>query len=167
MQTIARTALPPAYQELLAAAIAVRERAYCPYSGFHVGAALLPLPGEPVASPIGGANVENAAYPSGLCAERAALVAANAQGVRRFRAVAINARASARSPAGHWDLGQAVATTRPTAPCGACRQMLLEAAHLGTGDLDILLTATAADTVLCTTLTELLPLGFGPRDLAS
>lgn len=163
MQELAWAELAEAEQALLAAARAAAERAYAPYSGFHVGAALAPLAGG---APVVGANVENAAYPSGLCAERAALVHANAVGHRRFRALAICARASQRRPDGGWDLGAAVPTARPTAPCGACRQMLWEAASLGDGDLTVLMADTALTTVWRAPLSELLPLAFGPRDLA-
>jgi cytidine deaminase len=106
----------PDWTPLLDAAWTARERAHAPYSHFRVGAALLTQDGLIVA----GCNVENAAYPVGLCAERGAISAAVAQGLR---------------PGG---LVAAVVVTeadRLTPPCGACRQVLAEFAE----DLPILL----------------------------
>lgn len=86
-------------------AAAAMDRAYAPYSGFRVGAALLASDG----SIDHGCNVENAAYPSGICAERAAIAAAVTRGVRNFDAIVIVTEAEA-----------------PTPPCGMCRQVLME-----------------------------------------
>ena len=86
-------------------ALAARARAYCPYSNFAVGAALLTDSGRIVI----GANVENRSYPATICAERSALVAANALGERSFRALVV---AADNHP--------------PARPCGVCLQMLSE-----------------------------------------
>jgi cytidine deaminase len=88
-------------EELLARADAVAERAYAPYSEFHVGCAVLTRDGRVIE----GVNVENAAYPLGVCAERAAFSRAVSEGLRPgdFEAAAITA-----------------------SPCGGCRQWLLE-----------------------------------------
>lgn len=86
-------------------ALAVMDRAYAPYSRFHVGAALLGSDG----SVHEGCNVENASYPVGTCAERAALAAAVARGVRDFREIVI-----------------ATTSAEPVSPCGMCRQALSE-----------------------------------------
>ena len=86
-----------------------RERAYAPYSKYHVGAALLCEDGTPDGHVQLGCNVENVSYGLCTCAERTAVAAAVAAGHRRFRAIAI---ATASSP--------------PASPCGACRQVLAE-----------------------------------------
>jgi cytidine deaminase len=90
---------------LRAAAFAAMESAYAPYSKFRVGAALLTPDGEIVV----GCNVENAAYPAGICAERAAIGAAVVQGRRAFTHVVVATEANT-----------------PTPPCGMCRQVLYE-----------------------------------------
>jgi len=86
-------------------ALAAMERAYAPYSGFRVGAALLGSDG----STSEGCNVENSSSPVGLCAERAALAAGVARGVRAFDILTI-----------------ATDADEPTPPCGMCRQALVE-----------------------------------------
>jgi cytidine deaminase len=86
-------------------AFAVMERAYAPYSNFKVGAAILATDG----SVTEGCNVENAAYPSGICAERTAASYAVARGNRSFDAIVIATEAQ-----------------EPTPPCGMCRQFLAE-----------------------------------------
>jgi cytidine deaminase len=93
------------WEPLVTAAWQVRERAYAPYSKFHVGAALLAADGRIFA----GCNVENLSYGLTNCAERVAVGAAVAAGVREFLAVAVVA-----------DTGV------PISPCGACRQVLAE-----------------------------------------
>ncbi len=90
-------------QALIEAALAVRKWAYAPYSHYAVGAALLTGSGKIY----DGINVENAAYPSGICAERVAVFKAVSEGEREFEAIV-------------------VATTNGGAPCGACRQVLAE-----------------------------------------
>lgn len=103
--------LPELYRKLLEAAIGATETAYAPYSRFHVGAALRLSDGTVVT----GSNQENAAYPSGLCAERTALFAASAQRpeMRDYVALAI----VGSDADGH--LCEA-------SPCGACRQVMME-----------------------------------------
>jgi cytidine deaminase len=113
-------------EALLARAEAVARRAYAPYSRFHVGAAVLTRDGRVVE----GVNVENAAYPLGVCAERAALARAVAEGERpgTFEAIAITA-----------------------SPCGGCRQWLHEF-----GVARVVYRNTEGD-VVTTTPAELLP----------
>jgi len=92
-------------EALIAAALAVRSHAYAPYSRFPVGAAIRGEDGRIYL----GVNVENAAYPEGICAEAAALAAMVAGGARRIRALAVVA-----------------AGAEPCPPCGGCRQRLAE-----------------------------------------
>ncbi len=128
---------------LIAAAQAVRERAYAPYSKFAVGAAVLDEQGRIHA----GCNVENAAYPQGWCAETSALAVMVAAGGRRVMAMAV----CAAGPAG----------AAPVMPCGGCRQKLREFA---TDDCPV----WSCDTQglrHSTTLGTLLPMAFGPQYL--
>ncbi len=118
---------------LRAAAEAARARAYAPYSGFHVGAALETAEGVIVA----GCNVENASYGLTICAERNAIATAVALGHRRF------ARMVLVSDAGE-----------PVSPCGACRQVLFEFGG------DLIVESHAGDKMMRWTTRELLPAGF-------
>lgn len=128
-------------QELIAAARAIRTRAYVPYSGFHVGAALLSEQGQIVT----GVNVENASYPVSVCAERNAVGSMVGAGMTSLRAVAVVSDADS-----------------PTPPCGACRQVLFEFGGPGMAVI-----AESADGTVRThwSLEELLPDAFGPADL--
>lgn len=127
----------------------VLENAYNPYSHFYVGACLIALNDRLIT----GTNFENAAYGSTICAERAAILRANAIGIRRFRGIAIIAR------------GDNFDTTEITGPCGSCRQVLYEASQISNHDLEVVLSTTQKDKVVITTIRELLPLAFGPLDL--
>jgi cytidine deaminase len=132
----------PGVAELVAAARAAREHAYAPYSGYRVGAALLTEDGAVVT----GANVENASFSLGLCAERAAVVAAVAAGHRRFTTIAV-----------------AASGPEPARPCGACRQVLYE--FPAGPDLEVVCAGEDGERFLVTTLGELLPQAFGPSQL--
>ena len=101
-------------RELVEKAKAMTQNAYCPYSHFHVGAAARLADGQIVA----GSNQENAAYPSGLCAERTTLFAANANHPH----TPVEALAIACYTHGHF-------TKDAASPCGACRQVMLETEH--------------------------------------
>jgi cytidine deaminase len=127
---------------LIDAARAVRQRAYAPYSHFHVGAALLDEQGRVHV----GCNVENAAYPQSLCAEAGALAALVAAGGREVHAVAVAAEARGGEP---------------VTPCGGCRQKLREFAR----DDTPVLVADAQGLRLRSTLGALLPHSFGPGHL--
>ncbi|XP_065593879.1 cytidine deaminase-like [Cyrtonyx montezumae] len=116
-----------------------KDCAYCPYSRFPVGAALLTAAGEIFS----GCNVENACYSLGVCAERTAIQKAISEGHTRFRAMAIAS-----------DMSDFIV------PCGACRQVMRE---FGT-DWDLYLTKPDG-TYIVKKLHELLPLSFGPEDL--
>lgn len=124
---------------LEAAAWAVRERAYAPYSHYAVGAALLSEDG----TVFRGANVENASYGLTVCAERGAISAAIAAGQHRFRALVV-----------------AVKGARAAAPCGVCRQVLAEFPP----SFPIVCVAKDGDR-LETSVAELLPHAFGPSYL--
>ena len=124
--------------DLIRRAAEFRSRAYAPYSGFAVGVALLAASGRVY----GGANVENASYPVGICAERTAIAAAVTAGERAFEALAV----IADSPA-------------PCAPCGMCRQMLMEF------PLKRVILANTAGAVRVLTPAELLPHAFGAAAL--
>ena len=128
------------FESLFAAALAAREKAYAPYSQFRVGAALLDEKGHIHA----GCNVENAAYPQGVCAEASALSAMVLAGGRRLAAVLV--------------LGDG---PRPVTPCGGCRQKLREFAD----DSTPIAVADPSGLRGRYTLGQLLPHSFGPEDL--
>lgn len=136
-------------QELIAAAKGMTDNSYCPYSRFRVGAAAR-LEGGVV---VKGSNQENAAYPSGLCAERTTLFAANAN----YPDKAVESLAIAcRKPDGF--------TAKPGAPCGACRQVMIETEHRFGRPMEVLL--YGADEIYVVESAEaLLPLGFFAEDL--
>ncbi len=116
--------LPVELQALVARAKENTKRSYSPYSHFSVGAAVLLDDGTMV----NGANQENAAYPSGLCAERTAMFYANAEHpTKPVKAIAIACAEDG------------VFTELPGAPCGACRQVLLETEHRFNKDMKVIL----------------------------
>jgi cytidine deaminase len=120
-------------------AMSAMERAYAPYSSFRVGAALLAGDG----SITEGCNVENAVFPAGICAERAAVAAAIARGVRDFSVILIATEAEV-----------------PTPPCGLCRQVLIELApHL------TVVSVTRGGAEARWSMSELLPHAFTPTSL--
>ncbi len=118
---------------------------YAPYSKFSVGAAVLLSNGEIIP----GANQENAAYPSGTCAERSAAYFAHARYPdAKFRAIAI----AARDTSGNY-------MVNPISPCGACRQALLEYETLAGEDVKVIL-AGAESLYILPSVKSLLPLAF-------
>ncbi|XP_063365394.1 cytidine deaminase-like [Cydia amplana] len=126
-------------QSLIKDAVEIRKKAYCPYSNFAVGAAILTEKDSKVYT---GCNVENAALAPTICAERAALPKAVADGYTHFKMVAVVAHQQ-----------------NFTAPCGFCRQSLSEFVSTD-GDTDVFLSKPTMDQVLCTKLSRLLPLSF-------
>ena len=100
-----------------------------------------------------GTNCENAAYGSCICAERSAILTANAAGIRKFKCLIITAR------------GENFDTKEVTGPCGSCRQMLYECSQVAGYDMEIVLSTTKRDKIVVTSINELLPLAFGPVDL--
>lgn len=125
-------------EELIQTALEARQWAYAPYSNYLVGAAVLADSGEIY----DGVNVENAAYPTCICAERVALFKAASQGERKFTAIA-------------------VVTENGGTPCGSCRQVMAEFGL----DLKVLIADGNGKLVQETILAKLLPGAFGPKDL--
>jgi len=123
---------------LIAAAREARRHACAPFSGFHVGAALLSRDGVVYT----GVNVESSSYGGTICAERTALVKALSEGARDFVAIVVATDAG-----------------RPTMPCGICRQLLYDYAP----GLEVI--AVGADEVMTISLSELLPHPFTRGDL--
>lgn len=119
-------------------AIEASRQAYVPYSEYRVGAVLLAKNGDVFT----GCNVENAAYPAAICAERTALVKAISEGQREFDTIVI-------------------ATRNGGSPCGICRQMLFEFAP----DLRVVCVDFQGETTIDMPLHEMLPHGFGPSSL--
>ena len=127
-------------EELKAAAVAMLDRAYCPYSHFAVGAALECADGTVFT----GCNIENAAYSPGICAERTAVAKAVSEGHTDFVRIVIAGR-----------------STDFCVPCGVCRQVLREFAP----DIEVICLNGAGEEKIFT-LPELLPHSFGPEFLA-
>lgn len=133
-------------QDLITAAIAARNKSYSPYSHYQVGAALLAGDGQIIT----GCNIENAAYGPTNCAERTAFFKAVSEGVREFCAIAI-----VGSPEGD-------ELTQYAYPCGVCRQVMME--FCNPADFQIIVAKSMEDYHIMT-LGELLPEGFGPKNL--
>lgn len=131
--------------ELIEQAVEQLKFAYTPYSGFKVGAALLTGNGRIY----GGCNIENAAYTPTNCAERTVFFKAVSEGEREFRAICVVG-------------GKDGKLTEFTAPCGVCRQVMMEFCNPETFRIIL---ATGTDHYKIFTLQELLPQGFGPANL--
>ena len=141
--------LEPSLAELVDIAKRKTQDAYCPYSHFHVGAAVLLADGQIVT----GANQENAAYPSGLCAERTTLFAANAN----HPLTPVIALALACYTNGHF-------TKDVASPCGACRQVMLETEKRFGTPIKVILYSEAGCYVF-DSAADLLPLSFAANNL--
>ncbi|XP_078481882.1 cytidine deaminase-like [Ciona intestinalis] len=127
-------------EALIALADGAKQKAYCPYSKFQVGAAVVVENGDVFT----GCNVENACYPVGVCAERTAICKAVSEGHRKVEIVALTSNADTM-----------------TYPCGLCRQTIRE---FGT---DVTIYCASKDGSYEThDLNEMLPLSFGPESLA-
>ena len=132
-------------EELVALARAAALKAYAPYSRFQVGCAVESVDGEVVT----GANMENACYRLGLCAEQSALTAAqHTFGLDKVARMAVVGG------------GDMVCT-----PCGGCRQAILECAQLSGRDVEILCGSGDGTSLERHTIGELIPFGFGPANL--
>lgn len=132
-------------KELIERAVEAMERAYTPYSGFRVGAALLAKNGTIYQ----GCNIENAAYTPCNCAERTAFFKAVSEGEREFDGICIVG-------------GKDGVLTEFTPPCGVCRQVMME--FCDPKQFQIIL-ATDSEHYQIYTLEEMLPMGFGPGNL--
>src|SRR6476620_6195163 len=134
-------------EQLLALAREAASKAYAPYSNFHVGCAIESVDGEVVT----GANMENACYRLGICAEQSALTAAQHQfGLDKVARLAVVGGS-----------GDMVCT-----PCGGCRQAILEAAQLAGRDVEILCGNGDGSAIERHTIEKLIPFGFGPANLS-
>lgn len=133
-------------EEMMELAIEQLKYAYTPYSGFKVGAALLTKRGKLYT----GCNIENAAYSPTNCAERTAFFKAVSEGEREFSAICIVG-------------GKDGVLTEYTAPCGVCRQVMME--FCDPDSFQIIL-GTGKEQYEIFTLKELLPRGFGPGNLS-
>ncbi|WP_453958746.1 cytidine deaminase [Amorphus suaedae] len=138
-------------QSLCRAAYAATANAHAPYSRFAVGAAVRAASGAVYQ----GSNLENASYGLAICAEAAALVAANNAGDRVVTAIAVT---------GHLKSAGSTASAIVT-PCGRCRQMIAEFAGLANADIPVLCCAGDLSRVLATSIDALLPHAFGRASL--
>ena len=133
-------------EKMITLAIEQLQYSYTPYSHFKVGAALLTKEGKLYT----GCNIENAAYTPTNCAERTAFFKAVSEGERKFRAICVVG-------------GKDGVLTEYAAPCGVCRQVMMEFCNPETFQIIL---ATGKEQYEIFTLKELLPLGFGPDNLA-
>ena len=133
-------------EEMIELAIGQLAFSYTPYSGFKVGAALLTKDGNYYT----GCNIENAAYTPTNCAERTAFFKAVSEGERAFRAICVVG-------------GKDGVLESYTAPCGVCRQVMMEFCN---PDTFLVILAIDKEQYQVYTLRELLPMGFGPDNLA-
>jgi len=134
-------------EQLIQLAREAAAKAYAPYSRFQVGCAVESVDGEVVT----GANMENACYRLGLCAEQSALTAAqHAFGLDKVARLAVAGGTGATA----------------CTPCGGCRQAILEAAQLSGRDVEILCSSGDGSKVERLTIGALIPHGFGPANLS-
>ena len=151
-RTLTLAALSDADRALAAAARDAAPNAYAPYSGFAVGAAVRTKTGKTYS----GANLENASYGLSLCAEVAAIAAANSAGDFAIETIAVT--------------GRKATTTHDSAgivtPCGRCRQVIFEAAQMSKVDITVLSCNADLSEIAEASISELLPAAFGPSNLA-
>lgn len=125
------------HRELITRALSIRQKAYAPYSKYHVGAALLTTSGKIYE----GINIENSAFPVTVCAERVAVFKAVSEGERSFQAIV-------------------VATQDGGSPCGSCRQVMFEFAP----QMQVLTVDEQGKVVLDVKVKDLLPYGFSMQE---
>ena len=137
--------LPPAVQNLMQKAVDVRKNAYAPYSNFRVGAAIL-LDNDEI---ILGSNQENAAYPSGLCAERVAIFYAGANFPNaKIKIIAISATSDSKI------------NTTPIPPCGSCRQSIAEYEQRQETPIALYFMGETGEIAMSESVKNLLPFSF-------
>lgn len=141
--------MPAEAQDLVSAAEAAADKAYAPYSKFKVGAALLLTDG----SIITGANHENAAFPAGICAERAVLGTHDMDGPAKVRAIAIAYKTTGTDP------------HPPLSPCGICRQSILETQLHQKSPIAVYMSSPAGAVVMVEDASFLLPFHFSSEYL--
>ena len=137
--------LPNSIKELMGKAIEAKQKAYAPYSKFKVGAAFLLESGAIIT----GSNQENAAYPSGMCAERVAIWrAASEYPKQKIISLAITASSSSQL------------TKKPVAPCGACRQTLSEYELKQKDKIEVFFMGEVGKIIKTDSIIDLLPIAF-------
>jgi cytidine deaminase len=141
--------LPDEMQELVTAAGNATQRAYAPYSDLKVGAAVLMADGTILT----GANQENAAFPVGICAERAILSNIHLSDETKIKAVAVTYSADNKQ------------TDKPIAPCGMCRQAILEMQHRQHSPIAVYMCSPKGLVIMVENAEFLLPFAFGNDDL--
>jgi cytidine deaminase len=142
--------LPDDYKNLMLEAQKATHTAYAPYSDFHVGAAVLLANGKIV----NGSNQENAAYPSGLCAERVALFASGAHNPDiKINAIAIAAYKGKST------------VPLPVSPCGDCRQVMAEYEHRYHNDIKLIMQSVNGKIMVLQNVKSLLPFMFNSDHL--
>lgn len=142
--------LPESDAQLVAEAKAALDNAYAPYSNFKVAAIILLANGKTVT----GTNQENAAFPAGTCAEGIALGAASSL----YPNVAIKKIAITVKSGSH-------VVSSPTAPCGICRQRILEYENRFNSPIEIILTGEEGEVFAINSVKDILPLNFSKADL--
>lgn len=137
--------LPVEVKNLMEKAVQAKNNAYAPYSKFKVGAAILLENGAIVT----GNNQENAAYPSGICAERVAIwKAASEFPTQKINCIAVSASSSSQI------------TKEPVAPCGACRQTMLEYELNQENKIEVYFMGELGKVIKTNSVTDLLPIAF-------
>jgi cytidine deaminase len=138
-------------RSLIVAARDASIHAYAPYSGFAVGAAVRTRSGKV----FNGANLENAAYGVGMCAEVAAITAANSAGHYDIEAIAVAGLKFTEAPD----------ATKVVAPCGRCRQLIFEASQVSGIDVTVFSCSGDLTQIRQAPISKLLPEAFGPNNL--
>lgn len=144
-----KSQMAPAAQDLISAAEAAAEKAYAPYSGFKVGAALLLASGEVLT----GSNHENASFPAGICAERAVLGNLEMDESHKVQAIAIAYKTNKTD------------RHRPLSPCGICRQSILEAQMHQHSPITVYMSSPDGEVIMVEDAAYLLPFHFSSEYL--